>query len=199
MTNRDVALLTFKMLGFLFMIVATMPIAAYLVWGGRPGESTASSLAPALFFLLIGVAVWFGAGSLAARIFPATPTNASGVSLRGDALFGLAVSIMATFLVCMALPDIARAITLFWESRSAALGPDEHVWNPTAKAQAVAAVVRLMTGIALLVGRARPFRLVLPLFLGGVFLLAAVPVPNPTLRRTLDGVLRFCVPPIDSP
>lgn len=154
MTNRDVALLAFKLVGFFLMTVAAIVIVAFLLSGSRRNDDAATTLAPALVLLGIGVSIWFSAGSLAAHIFPGAPPDLQGDRLRGDALFALALSVMGTFFVCVALPEVARGITLFVQSRTAVFGPDEHIWNPTAKANAVAAVVRLLTGVALLAGRA---------------------------------------------
>jgi hypothetical protein len=117
---------------------------------------------PSLVALGVGIPLWFSADWFAHRIFPSSEfSDAGGVRrLRVEPLFALATSVLGLFLVADCLPGLAGSLYLFSESRQTGiLGPDMErqrlLWDASAKANALAGVVRLFIGLALLAGPAR--------------------------------------------
>lgn len=169
MTNRDVALLAFKLLGLWLIASAAIGVAGLPYYWEPQFEGIRSTavlfaLLPVLVRVGIGVLIWFSADWFAARIFPdESPQPTSFDALRGEPLFALALSIFGVFFVCDALPMVVYGIALFTQSLSAGssllagseVEQQRLIWNATAKADVTAAVARLLIGLALLAGPAR--------------------------------------------
>ena len=168
MTNRDIARLAFKLVG-LWLMASTATGVAGIPYYWSSGFEKADrmtvffSLLPALVALGIGVPVWFSADWFAARIFPVESPEAIRLDrLRGEPLFGLALSILGVLFVGEALPVLVNGIALFTQSRSvgsSVLGPDVDqqrlLWSSAAKANVTAGVARLLIGLLLLAGPAK--------------------------------------------
>jgi hypothetical protein len=169
MTNRDVALLAFKVVGLWLVATAALSVAGIPCWWWDPSleevraTTVLFTLLPAVVAVGIGVPVWFGADWLAARIFPAaSPAPTRQDRPRAEPLFALALSTIGVLFICEAVPTLVNAVALFGQSRHlgrTVLGDDidqqRLLWNETAKANATAGVARLVIGIALLAGPAR--------------------------------------------
>jgi hypothetical protein len=170
MTNREVAVLGFKLVGLWLMAMAAIGIAALpYYWASSLNEVKAAvviaALLPQLVALGIGVPVWFSAESFASRIFPGSASEPLRFDrLRAQPIFALALAIIGVFLLCEALPALVRAAALFVQSRhvpTSLLTGDEwpgqtaSLWSQTAKANAAEAVARLAIGLAFLIGPAR--------------------------------------------
>ena len=167
MSNREWALLAFKLLGVWFLASAAIGAAntPYL-WDSTPEEvrsrTVAFLLLPSLVAVGIGTPLWFSADWFARRIFPGAAPLDTPATLGACAgpLFALAISVLGVFLVADGVPGLASSLYLFTESRrTGILGPDVErqrlLWDASAKANAVAGVVRLLIGVALLAGPAR--------------------------------------------
>jgi hypothetical protein len=168
-TNRDVAFLSFKLVGLWLMAETAIGVSSMIpfYWGRGfedvPFATIAPTLAPMLVSIGIGVPVWFSAGWFAARVFPAESSERLQLGrLRNEPLFALALSVIGVFFVCESIPIVVHGISLFWQSRmgdSRVLGPDPDyqrlIWSATARANTVAGIARLLVGLALLTGPAR--------------------------------------------
>ena len=176
MTNRDAAVLAFKVLGVWLIAGGILLWASTLVAYGylspsvaaevlRTRPSTFLTLLPSVMRVAVGVIAWRGSGWLAARTFP----NDQGpilAPLRGDRLLAVALSVIGVLLIVEALPSLANSLTLFGISREdstsvlRSVGRSEAdralIWGATAKANTVASVVRLAIGLFLFYGPA-PF------------------------------------------
>jgi hypothetical protein len=176
-TNRDVALLAFKLLGACFITLAVVGAANLpILWAplfardtppSVPG--TAFTLAAPLFPLLltfgIGYALWFSASWLAERTFPVA--SAEPLRLDGtwaEPLLTVALSIIGVVLVADALPTVVNVIVLHSHRDDAASvwrldGRAEAIWGPGAQATAAGAAARLLAGAVLIGNRTRLSRL----------------------------------------
>ncbi len=166
MTNRDVALLAFKLLGLWLMANAAVGVAAVPYFWEPQFEAVRAitvfaTLLPALVAVGIGVPVWVSADWFAGRIFSDKAPEALHFDrLRGEPLLALALSVLGVFFVCDSLPGVVNGIALFAQSRgSSVLGPDPNqqrlIWSSAAKASVTAALARLLIGLGLLAGPAR--------------------------------------------
>ncbi len=168
MTNRDVALLAFKLLGLWLMANAAIGVAGLPYYWEPQFEgirrmTVLFTLLPLLVAVGIGVPVWLSADWFAARIFPAeSPQPTRLDELRGEPLVALASSILGLLFVCEALPVVVNGVALFTQSRfagSSLLGPDVDqqrlIWSAAAKANVTAGVARLLIGLVLLAGPVR--------------------------------------------
>jgi len=167
-TNRDVALLSFKLTGLWLMASAAVGVSGIPYYWESQSEGIRSvtvftTLLPALVAVGIGVPLWLSADWFAARIFPVESPEAIRLDrLRGEPLFGLALSILGVLFVGEALPVLVNGIALFTQSRSvgsSVLGPDVDqqrlLWSSAAKANVTAGVARLLIGLLLLAGPAK--------------------------------------------
>ena len=167
MTNRDVALLAFKLLGF-WLIANTAIGAAQIPYFWEPQFEAVRHITvfftvlPLLVAVGIGVPVWFSADWFAARIFPDASPATRLDQLRGEPLVAVALSVLGVLFVGEALPVLVNGVALFTQSRfigSSILGPDVDqrtlLWSAAAKANVAAGVARLLIGLALLAGPAR--------------------------------------------
>jgi hypothetical protein len=123
MTSRAIALLAFKLLGLLAVLVAIGPGAKVLPtmlvsWpydseGGSLLLLLASLLAPIALPLVLGGALWFGADALARKLFAASDAAAPPPTL--EALQDLAFSIVGVFVLGVAIPDLAKLAYYYWQ------------------------------------------------------------------------------------
>ena len=169
MTNRDLALLAFKLLGLWLMANAAIGVAQIPYYSDPEFDSVRGmtvffTVLPALVAVGIGVPVWFSADWFAARLFPEESPPRSLDHLRAEPLVAVAASILGLVFVAEALPLIVSGTALFVQGSLAGgtvLGPDDdlrtQIWSAAAKANLAAAVARLLIGVALLAG---PVRLV---------------------------------------
>jgi len=169
-TNRDVALLAFKVVGLWLMAVAAVNVAGLpFLWDPAFDDLRAATVAftllPVLVAAGIGIPVWFSADWFASRIFPSAPSGSFRPErLRTQPLFALALSVIGVFLICEALPALVGAVSLFLQSRQtqeSLLGGGSwqteraSLWNANAKALAAQHVTRLVLGVAFVLGPAR--------------------------------------------
>jgi hypothetical protein len=167
-TNRDVAILAFRLLALWLVANAVISVSAIpYFWESQPSElrsiTVFFTLLPALVSLGIGVPLWFSADWLAGRTFPAAlREQIEPDKLRTERLLTLALSVLGVLFVCEALPGIVNGLALFTQSRSlgrSVLGPDEAqarlLWNAAAKANFAGTVARLVIGACLLAGPTR--------------------------------------------
>ena len=163
MTNREWALLAFKLLGLYFLASALTGIAStpYL-WQTAPSEVRAGTVAvvllPCLVAVGIGLPVWFSAEWFAARVFPAESAPTPG--LGAQPVLALAASVIGLLFVAQGVPALSGSIYLFGRSlQTGVLGAEDArerlLWDASAKSNAVAGVARLLVGLALLAGPAR--------------------------------------------
>jgi hypothetical protein len=166
-TNRDVALLAFKLLGLWLIANAAIGIAGLpYYWepqfDGIRRMTVFFTLLPVLVSVGIGVPVWFSADWFAARVFPAESQPTSLDRLRGQPLLAVASSILGLLFIGEALPVVVNGVALFTQSRfadSSILGADVDqqrlIWSAAAKANVTAGVARLLVGVVLLAGPVR--------------------------------------------
>jgi hypothetical protein len=166
MSSHRVALVAFKLLAVGLLAYAVIGAACMpQIWHTSPSDArdeTAAFLAlPWLASLGLGVALWFGAGWFASRVFPAGRVDEDAVvSLRTEPVFAVGVSIIGVFLLVQGIPSLASAAYFFGRSLEAGgVGPDESyqrlLWDEEGKATAVAGVTRVLLGLLLLAGPAR--------------------------------------------
>jgi hypothetical protein len=169
LTNRDVAMLAFKLFGLWLMAYAAIGVAGLPFYWEQPrfdGVRTMTvlfTLLPVLVAVGIGVPVWFSADWFAARIFPdPSPERLRFDHLRAEPLVALASSVIGLYFVADSLPMLVNGVALFTQSRltdSSFLGPDADqqslIWSAAAKANVTAGVARFVIGLALLAGPAR--------------------------------------------
>jgi hypothetical protein len=185
MTNRDSAVLAFRLLGVWFVAYALIGLANLpYAWDSTQDETRRLTIAaiclPSLVTLGIGVLIWMSAEWFAARIFAVAPAHPLGSDpLRGEMLLATAFAIIGTFLIAESLPALVSSVALFVQSYTATtsiLGRDSEqqhlLWSAAVKANTAAGITRLVIGLALLAGPAR--------------LSAAVASIRKDLRGTLD-------------
>ena len=166
MSNRDVAFLSFKLLG-LWLIASAITGAAGLpyVWQSTPAELRGGTLAvlflPSLVALGLGLPLWLSADWFAGRVFARGYASLEARQRpQWQPLFALGASLIGLCLLTEGVPALSSAIYLFGRSlQTGVLGPDEArerlVWDASAKANALGGVVRFLIGLALLAGPAR--------------------------------------------
>jgi hypothetical protein len=168
MTNRDAAVLAFKLLGLWLLVNAAIGLSGLSYYWDPQFEQVRavtlfSTLLPVLIAVGVGVPLWMSADWFAARTFPSGSGEGLDLTrLRSEPLFALALSVIGALLVCEALPALVRSATLFTQSRTAGqafLGPDDGtrqlLWDAAAKGTLSASVTRLLLGLCLLAGPAR--------------------------------------------
>ncbi len=168
MTNRDFAVLAFRLLGVWFVAYALIGLANLpYVWDSTHDETRRFTIAavclPSLVTLGIGVLVWMSAEWFALGTFPIASTHSpSSDPLRSETLLATAFAIIGTFLIAESLPALVSSLALFVQSYTATtsiLGRDaeqRHVlWSAAIKANTAAGIIRLVIGLALLAGPAR--------------------------------------------
>ena len=163
MTNRAWAQLAFTLLGIYFVANAAIGAASMpYIWQTSATEVRGMAVAvlflPSLVALGVGLPVWLSAEWFAARLFP-TESEPSAI-LSGQSFLAVAASILGLFLVAEGVPSLASALYLFGRSfHTGVLGADEArerlLWDASAKANALAGLVRLAIGLALLAGPTR--------------------------------------------
>jgi hypothetical protein len=171
MTNLDWAKLGFKLIGFWFMVTAVSMAANVATLIGQPAVTgiALSMLYPATR-ALIGILIWMYSDRLALSIFPMTAAgqNVVGQSQQ-EQLFALAISIIGIGLLVDSIPTFLYDLTLFIASRSgeyrSAFGfvPEPsgpRIWNATAEASLVSALVRTLIGFGLLLSPSRIVELI---------------------------------------
>jgi hypothetical protein len=168
MTNRDAAVLAFKLLALWLLVNAAISLSGLSYYWDPQFEriraiTLFSTLLPVLIAVGVGVPLWMSADWFAARTFPAGSGHGLDLArLRIEPLFALALSVIGALLVCEALPALVNSATLFTQSRlvgQAFLGPDDGtrqlLWDASAKGTLSASVTRLLLGLGLLAGPAR--------------------------------------------
>jgi hypothetical protein len=170
MASRDVAVLSFKLVGLWLMAKAAIGVAGIpYYWApefeGARFAAVMGTILPLLVALGIGVPLWFSADWFAARALPGPSAElARAEESRPESLLALALSIIGVFLMCQALPALVNAVGLLIQSgrlHPGGLGAEAfpstqgHLWSTTAKANAAAAVARFIIAAALLLGPAR--------------------------------------------
>jgi hypothetical protein len=165
-TNRDCAVLAFKLSG-LWWIVTALVAAASLpaFWDpsfqGVARFSVFATLLPAVVSFGVGYAAWFAAPWLSMQVFSEGSASAPAPELRAEPLFAVALSVLGVAFIAEALPVAVNGIALYYQSRAAGgfLGPTEAeqrmIWTTAAKANVAAGVARLVIGMTLLAGPAR--------------------------------------------
>jgi hypothetical protein len=167
MSNRDAALLGFKLLGLWLLSSAIIGVASMpYVWQSSPdglrGFSVATLFLPSLVALGVGIPVWLSADSFARHVFPDAAVAPTSVARGAEyqTMFGLGAALIGLLLLTEGVPAIASAAYLFTRSlQTGVLGADPDrrslLWDASAKANAVAGLTRLLLGLALLAGPAR--------------------------------------------
>src|SRR5258706_6361782 len=168
MTNRDFAVLAFRLLGVWFVAYALIGLANLpYVWDSTHDETRRFTIVavclPSLVTLGIGVLIWMSAEWFASRTFPIASTHSPASDpLRSETLLATAFAIIGTFLIAESLPALVSSLALFVQSYTATtsiLGPDAEqrhlLWSATIKANTAAGIIRLVIGLALLAGPAR--------------------------------------------
>jgi hypothetical protein len=171
MTNRDVALIAYKILGLWLLALAVITAArapTIWTWGTDPEEGRTFmalvTLLPAVTTFGVGYAVWFGARWLATVMFPGEALAPLKLDrIETGPLFGLAMSIIGLQLASGAIPGVVNSIALFMQSRHVgatfvgSADPDTQLalWSAAAKANMAAEWTSLLLGIAFLLGPAR--------------------------------------------
>jgi len=158
MTPRTLALLAFKILGLLSVLVAIGPGAKVLPtmvvnWpydseGGSLLLLMVSLLAPIVLPLALGCMLWFGADVLAKRLFTNSDVATFPPSL--EALHDLAFSIIGIFILGVAVPHLTKLAYYYWQ-----LSTPDGVQVGTdieRRGALVEAVVQLVIGLWLLFG-----------------------------------------------
>jgi hypothetical protein len=166
-TNRDVALLAFRLLGLWLVATAAIGVAG-LPYYWEPqfdavrGMTMFFTVLPLLVAVGIGVPIWLSAEWFAGQVFPDELQPTALDRLRGEPLVALALSIIGLLFVCEALPVVVNGIALFTQSRFAGasiLGPDPDqqklIWSAAAKANVTAGIARFLIGLALVAGPTR--------------------------------------------
>lgn len=155
MTNRDWAVLGFRLVGFYLATGLAMLVAGLLfrqVVGGR-------DIAEAVAYAVMLAAVWAWADRLASWVFP-EESNAD-LPLEGGLgrqLLVPALSIIGVYLIAEAIPSIVACVGVLvgtgglGRSVFGGTNPSEDIltYRSIQKANTVAAVVRLVIGIVLL-------------------------------------------------
>lgn len=122
MTSRNIAVLAFKVLALLAVLMAIGPGARVLPtmvvnWpydsqGGSLLLLVASLLAPIVLPLVLGGALWYRADALAQRLFT-EPSTATPPSI--EALQVLAFSVIGLFILGLAIPDLTKLAYYYWQ------------------------------------------------------------------------------------
>jgi len=158
MTSRAIALLAFKVLALLAVLVAIGPGAKVLPtmvvnWpydadGGSLLLLVASLLVPIVLPLVLGGALWFGADSLAQKLFTHSDTAAVPPSL--EALQDLAFSVVGVFILGFAIPDLTKIAYYYWQL--SAPGGVQIGADIERRGALVETIVQLVIGLWLLFG-----------------------------------------------
>ena len=164
MTNRDAAVLAFKVLGVYLVALgianfAGVPVLWELAPHGEGLKGIAAATLPAIVMLCVAVSVWYSAEALATRIFPLGDGSPTG-RLRFEPIFALGLAVLGVLLLCQGIPPLFGALSLFLQSRqSGVLGwnPERaaEIWNARVKASVAESSVRILLGVACIAGPAR--------------------------------------------
>jgi hypothetical protein len=168
MTNRDAAVLAFRLLGLWLIASALIGLASVpYIWDTTPAEARRLTIGamflPSLVTLGVGVPVWFCAEWFASRTFATTSAEPLGLDrVTGQTLLAAALAIMGIFFIADGIPALVNGAALFvqsYTSTGSILGRDVEqqrlLWSAAAKANTAAGVARLMIGLALLAGPAK--------------------------------------------
>lgn len=153
MTNRDAAVLAFKVLGVYLVALgianfAGVPVLWELAPHGEGLKGIAAATLPAIVMLCVAVSVWYSAEALATRIFPLGDGSPTG-RLRFEPIFALGLAVLGVLLLCQGIPPLFGALSLFLQSRqSGVLGwnPERaaEIWNARVKASVAESSVRIL-------------------------------------------------------
>lgn len=157
MTSRTIALLAFKVLALLAVLVAIGPGAKVLPtmvvnWpydseGGSLLLLVTSLLAPIVLPLVLGGALWFGADALAQKLFT-EPDTATPPSF--EALQDLAFSVVGLFIVAVAIPELTKLAYYYWQL--SAPGGVQMGSDIERRGALIETIVQLVIGLWLLFG-----------------------------------------------
>jgi hypothetical protein len=166
-TNRDSAILGYRVLAIWLLATAIIGAANVPYFFDSQfehvrGLSIAFVLLPSVVGFVIGGLVWLESESLAAGSFPRLGEPNAHHGLQAEQLFALALSVIGVLLVVEAIPAVVNGLTLWGISRQSwntILGPERYsddqrslIWGAAAKANTVAAAVRLLIGLGLILG-----------------------------------------------
>jgi hypothetical protein len=163
MTNRDGAVLAFKLLGLWLMTTAVglaAAIPAFWIDAAFEPVRRTGALAgalPAVVGFGVGYAVWFAAGGLAAHIFGEASADDR---LRAEPSFAIALTIMGALFVAEAVPALVHNLAIVHASRDGGfLGltdeSQQFLWTAQVKANVAENLTRLAIGVLLVVGPVR--------------------------------------------
>ena len=168
MTNRDFAIIAFRLLGLWLIVSALIGLASLpYVWETTSTETRRFTIGaiflPSLVTLGIGVPIWMSGEWFTMRVFPAAASDSIGPDrLRTETLLATAFAIMGVFFIADGIPALVNSAALFaqsYMSTTSVLGRDieqQHLlWSAAAKAHTAGGVARLVIGVALLAGPAR--------------------------------------------
>src|SRR5712672_3129590 len=124
MTNRDFAVLAFRLSGVWFVAFALIGLANLpYIWDSTHDETRrliAAICLPSLVTLGIGVLIWMSTEWFASRTFPIASTHSpSSDPLRSETLLATAFAIIGTFLIAESLPALVSGLALFVQSYTA--------------------------------------------------------------------------------
>jgi hypothetical protein len=158
MTNRDWAILAFKVLGVWCLTAGTVGLAdvPFLELDKR---GLFALIVPSVAYIGIGLFTWLRAEALSVRVFP-KPIPAENGRLHTQRVLALSLCIIGVLMVTQAIPALVRvgSIALIdpdgWRAGVVQLDQASHYSRTGgAKANAVAGVVRLLIGAGLVLGR----------------------------------------------
>jgi hypothetical protein len=193
MTNRDFALLAYRVVGLWFVANALITLASVpYIWDGFPENRrvfVGAMFLPSLVTLVIGVATWINAEWFASRTFPTASVNPMSPDLlQKETILATAFTIFGVVLLAGGIPplvNLAATFVMSYTSTTSVLGRDREqqvlLWSTAAKANAAEGVARVLIGCALLAGPAR---------LGAML---------SRIRKDLHGTLDDDAPPPDKP
>ncbi len=127
MTKREIAVLSFKVLGLyaFIRVIDHLPYILYYVWGENAKQTIVPNLliiaVPPLLLVLCSVLLWFGAPLLASIVFKSAPSgNVSNASLPD--MQTVAFAVVGLILIASALPEIVSSVVIYYTMYSVAIG-----------------------------------------------------------------------------
>jgi hypothetical protein len=168
MSERRLATLAFTIVGLCFATWGLIKTADASYWlfvrEGTEASVVFATLLPGPLGLAAGALIWRRAEALASRCSAAGGVGETQGALHSEAPLALALFVIGVLLLVQAVPDLARSGTLLYLTRQGPLSAMDYsdtrlfnmrLWNGHAKGEAVAAAVRLLIGLAFLLGPPR--------------------------------------------
>jgi len=167
-SDRSFAILAFKLVGLWFGtygLIRTADASWFFVRGVPADlDVIVFTFLPGFVASGLGICVWLGAEGLASRAFGPGDAREVQSLARPDGFLTIALVATGSFVIVEAIPDLAKAVALLvlgLHGPASIMGGGATdaqralLWSASAKANAVAAIVRLLLGLALVLGPAR--------------------------------------------